>query len=85
MIWLLAGHTVGCLVSLVTQHKDFDAGFVPLQKKLSAIRAKVDLENEPQPDLSGKETQLQRLQVCYNDGYLWYLHVNHAHVGRWPD
>uniref|UniRef100_A0A452IJP0 Uncharacterized protein n=1 Tax=Gopherus agassizii TaxID=38772 RepID=A0A452IJP0_9SAUR len=62
MNWLLAGHTVGCL-SLVTQHKDFDGGFVPLQKKLSAVRAKVDVENEPQPDLLGKETRLQRLQV----------------------
>ncbi|KAM7165248.1 nesprin-3 isoform 2-T2 [Macrochelys suwanniensis] len=55
------------LQSLVTQHKDFDAGFVPLQKKLSAIRAKVDLENEPQPDLSGKETQLQRLQMIQEE------------------
>ncbi|XP_067411276.1 nesprin-3 [Emydura macquarii macquarii] len=55
------------LQSLVTQHKDFDAGFVPLQKMLSAIRAKVDLENEPQPDLLGKETRLQRLQMIEED------------------
>uniref|UniRef100_A0A8C0IQG3 Spectrin repeat containing nuclear envelope family member 3 n=1 Tax=Chelonoidis abingdonii TaxID=106734 RepID=A0A8C0IQG3_CHEAB len=55
------------LQSLVTQHKDFDAGFVPLQKKLSAIRAKVDLENEPQPDLLGKETRLQRLQMIQEE------------------
>ncbi|EMP30972.1 Nesprin-3 [Chelonia mydas] len=55
------------LQSLVTQHKDFDAGFVPLQKKLSAIRAKVDLENEPQPDHSGKERRLQRLQMIQEE------------------
>ncbi|XP_039389788.1 nesprin-3 isoform X1 [Mauremys reevesii] len=55
------------LQNLVTQHKDFDAGFVPLQKKLSAIRAKVDLENEPQPDLLGKETRLQRLQMIQEE------------------
>ncbi|XP_043373395.1 nesprin-3 isoform X4 [Dermochelys coriacea] len=55
------------LQSLITQHKDFDAGFVPLQKKLSAIRAKVDLENEPQPDHSGKETRLQRLQMIQEE------------------
>uniref|UniRef100_A0A674HUG1 Nesprin-3 n=1 Tax=Terrapene triunguis TaxID=2587831 RepID=A0A674HUG1_9SAUR len=55
------------LQSLVTQHKDFDAGFVPLQKKLSTIRAKVDLENEPQPDLLGKETRLQRLQMIQEE------------------
>nr|XP_048709958.1 nesprin-3 isoform X5 [Caretta caretta] len=51
------------LQSLVTQHKDFDGGFLHLQKKLSAIRAKVDLENEPQPDHSGKERRLRRLQI----------------------
>ncbi|CAM4690158.1 nesprin-3 isoform X1 [Lepidochelys kempii] len=55
------------LQSLVTQHKDFDAGFLHLQKKLSAIRAKVDLENEPQPDHSGKERRLQRLQMIQEE------------------
>ncbi|NXA37094.1 SYNE3 protein, partial [Eudromia elegans] len=55
------------LQNLILQHKDFDAGFAPLQKKLSAIKAKVDLENEPQPDLLGKKTQLQRLQMLQDD------------------
>ncbi|XP_062432222.1 nesprin-3 isoform X2 [Rhea pennata] len=55
------------LQNLILQHKDFDAGFAPLQKKLSAIKAKVDLENEPQPDLLSKKTQLQRLQMLQDD------------------
>ncbi|NXA46228.1 SYNE3 protein, partial [Nothocercus julius] len=55
------------LQNLISQHKDFDAGFAPLQKKLSAIKAKIDLENEPQPDLLGKKTQLQRLQMLQDD------------------
>nr|XP_048709959.1 nesprin-3 isoform X6 [Caretta caretta] len=55
------------LQSLVTQHKDFDGGFLHLQKKLSAIRAKVDLENEPQPDHSGKERRLRRLQMIQEE------------------
>ncbi|NWU50255.1 SYNE3 protein, partial [Dromas ardeola] len=55
------------LQNLIAQHKDFDAGFAPLQKKLSAIKAKLDLEKEPQPDLLGKKTQLQRLQIIRDD------------------
>ncbi|NXH21806.1 SYNE3 protein, partial [Bucco capensis] len=55
------------LRNLISQHKDFDAGFTPLQKKLSAIKAKLDLEKEPQPDLLGKKTQLQRLQTMQDD------------------
>ncbi|XP_035185073.1 nesprin-3 isoform X5 [Oxyura jamaicensis] len=55
------------LQNLISQHKDFDAGFAPLQKKLSAIKAKLDLENEPQPNLLGKKTQLQRLQMIQDD------------------
>ncbi|XP_074852663.1 nesprin-3 [Carettochelys insculpta] len=55
------------LQSLVTQHKDFDAAFVPLRKMLSAISAKVDLENEPQSDIVGKETRLQRLQMLQEE------------------
>ncbi|XP_074959933.1 nesprin-3 isoform X2 [Phalacrocorax aristotelis] len=51
------------LQNLISQHEDFDAGFTPLQKKLSTIKAKLDLEKEPRPDLLGKKTQLQRLQV----------------------
>ncbi|XP_025070982.1 nesprin-3 isoform X4 [Alligator sinensis] len=55
------------LQNLISQHKDFDAGFAPLQKKFSAIRTKVDLEKEPQPDLVGKKTRLQRLQMIQDD------------------
>ncbi|KAM9651633.1 nesprin-3 isoform 3-T3 [Morphnus guianensis] len=55
------------LQNLISQHKDFDAGFTPLQKKLTAIKAKLDLEKEPRPDLLGKKTQLQRLQMIQDD------------------
>ncbi|NXS18607.1 SYNE3 protein, partial [Mystacornis crossleyi] len=55
------------LQNLILQHKNFDAGFAPLQKKLSAIKAKLDLEKEPRPDLLGKKTQLQRLQMIQDD------------------
>ncbi|NXU57781.1 SYNE3 protein, partial [Turnix velox] len=55
------------LQNLIAQHEDFDASFAPLQKKLSAIKAKLDLEKEPQPDLLGKKTQLQRLQMIRDD------------------
>ncbi|NWX46756.1 SYNE3 protein, partial [Steatornis caripensis] len=55
------------LQNLISQHKDFDAGFAPLQTKLSAIKAKLDLEKEPRPDLLGKKTQLQRLQMIQDD------------------
>ncbi|KAM6131146.1 nesprin-3 isoform 2-T2 [Pterocles gutturalis] len=57
----------GKLQNLILQHEDFDAGFATLQKKLSAIKAKLDLEKEPQPDLLGKKTQLQRLQMIQDD------------------
>ncbi|NWV37537.1 SYNE3 protein, partial [Grantiella picta] len=55
------------LQNLILQHKNFDAGFAPLQKKLAAIKAKLDLEKEPRPDLLGKKTQLQRLQMIQDD------------------
>ncbi|KAK2541200.1 Syne3 [Columba guinea] len=55
------------LQNLISQLKDFDAGFPPLQKKLSAIKAKLDLEKEARPDLLGKKTQLQRLQIIQED------------------
>ncbi|XP_065491325.1 nesprin-3 isoform X2 [Caloenas nicobarica] len=55
------------LQNLISQLKDFDAGFAPLQKKLSAIKAKLDLEEEARPDLLGKKTQLQRLQIIQDD------------------
>uniref|UniRef100_A0A8C5T1J6 Uncharacterized protein n=1 Tax=Malurus cyaneus samueli TaxID=2593467 RepID=A0A8C5T1J6_9PASS len=59
-------HNLLMCPNLILQHKNFDAGFAPLQKKLSAIKAKLDLEKEPRPDLLGKKTQLQRLQVHYS-------------------
>ncbi|NXG34212.1 SYNE3 protein, partial [Dromaius novaehollandiae] len=68
------------LQNLILQHKDFDAGFAPLQKKLSAIKAKIDLENEPQPELLGKKTQLQRLQVHYSKCLPMVSSVNCAHM-----
>ncbi|XP_063998308.1 nesprin-3 isoform X1 [Pogoniulus pusillus] len=55
------------LQNLILQHKDFDAGFAALQKKLSAIKAKLDLEKEPRADLLGRKTQLQRLQMIQDD------------------
>uniref|UniRef100_A0A8D0HA19 Nesprin-3 n=1 Tax=Sphenodon punctatus TaxID=8508 RepID=A0A8D0HA19_SPHPU len=55
------------LQSLVSHYKDFDAAFEPLQKKLSAIRAKLDAEKEPQPNLLGKEARLQRLQMLQEE------------------
>ncbi|NWS72515.1 SYNE3 protein, partial [Crotophaga sulcirostris] len=55
------------LENLISQHKDFNARFTPLQKKLSAIKAKLDLEKEPRPDLLGKKTQLQRLQMIQDE------------------
>ncbi|KFV93492.1 Nesprin-3, partial [Eurypyga helias] len=55
------------LQNLISQHKDFGAGFEPLKKKLSALKAKLDLEKEPRPGLMGKKTQLQRLQVIQDD------------------
>ncbi|XP_062974082.1 nesprin-3 isoform X2 [Elgaria multicarinata webbii] len=55
------------LQALVSQHQDFDAVFVPLQKKLSAIRAKLDAERKPLSNLVGKEARLQRLQIIHGD------------------
>ncbi|KAI6067816.1 Nesprin-3 isoform X2 [Aix galericulata] len=55
------------LQSWISQHKDFDVVFAPLQMKLSAIKAKLDLEHEQRPDLLGKKTQLQRLRMIQDD------------------
>lgn len=63
------------LQNLILQHQNFDAGFAPLQKKLSAIKAKLDLEKEPRPDLLGKKTQLQRLQMIQDDLAELAIHV----------
>ncbi|NXO85808.1 SYNE3 protein, partial [Sitta europaea] len=63
------------LQNLILQHKNFDAAFAPLQKKLSAIKAKLDLEKEPRPDLLGKKTQLQRLQMIQDDLAELSIHI----------
>ncbi|XP_044292114.1 nesprin-3 isoform X2 [Varanus komodoensis] len=55
------------LQSLVSQHKDFDAVYGPLQKKLLAIREKLDAERKPLPSLADKEARLQRLQLIHGD------------------
>ncbi|XP_061468049.1 nesprin-3 isoform X2 [Rhineura floridana] len=55
------------LQALVSQQKDFDVVFEPLQRKLSGIRAKLNAEKEPLPDLAGKERRLQRLQIIQGD------------------
>ncbi|KAJ7345148.1 hypothetical protein JRQ81_001098 [Phrynocephalus forsythii] len=51
------------LQALISQHKDFNAAFEPLQKKLSALRVKLEAEKQPLPDLAEKEARLQRLQA----------------------
>ncbi|NXJ91432.1 SYNE3 protein, partial [Corythaixoides concolor] len=55
------------LQNLISQHKDFDAGFTPVHKKSSSIKAKLDLEKESWPDLLGKKTPLQKLQMVQDD------------------
>ncbi|XP_075470553.1 nesprin-3 isoform X2 [Ascaphus truei] len=55
------------LQSLASRSKDFDAAFEQLQQKVSALSIKAASENNPQPDLVGKETQLQRLQMLQED------------------
>ncbi|NXG16431.1 SYNE3 protein, partial [Grallaria varia] len=66
------------LQNLILQHKNFDAAFAPLQKKLAAIKAKLDLEKEPRPDLLGKKTQLQRLQMIQDDLAELAIHMEEA-------
>ncbi|XP_041428961.1 nesprin-3 isoform X6 [Xenopus laevis] len=51
------------LLSLASQSKEFDAAFEHLRKKVSTIRIKAGKESELQPDLVGKETQLQRFEM----------------------
>ncbi|CAH2328178.1 nesprin-3-like isoform X8 [Pelobates cultripes] len=55
------------LQSLASQSKEFDFNFTLLQKRLSALRIKAAKENQMQPDLVGKETQLQRLQMLHEE------------------
>ncbi|XP_028929022.1 nesprin-3 [Ornithorhynchus anatinus] len=55
------------LLNMLSQQKDFDAAFEPLQKRLAALRIRVAVEKEPQPDLRGKQAQLQKLQRLQED------------------
>ncbi|XP_068110842.1 nesprin-3 isoform X3 [Hyperolius riggenbachi] len=55
------------LQSLAAQSEELDSAFRMLQKKLSALRKKCAKENELQPDIIGKEAQLQRLQVLLEE------------------
>ncbi|XP_018087890.1 nesprin-3 isoform X2 [Xenopus laevis] len=55
------------LLSLASQSKEFDAAFDQLRKKVSTIRIKAGKESELQPDLVGKETQLQRFEMFKDD------------------
>ncbi|KAM4662702.1 nesprin-3 isoform 6-T6 [Discoglossus pictus] len=50
-----------------SESKDFDAAFELLHRKVAELRKKAAKENEPQPDLVGKETQHQRLQMLLDD------------------
>uniref|UniRef100_A0A2K6GN48 Nesprin-3 n=1 Tax=Propithecus coquereli TaxID=379532 RepID=A0A2K6GN48_PROCO len=56
------------LQSLLAQHKDFGAGFEPLQTKLLDLQVRVRAENGPQRDLPGKQAQLSRLQGLQEEG-----------------
>ncbi|KAM4690667.1 nesprin-3 isoform 2-T2 [Rhinophrynus dorsalis] len=63
------------LQALASQSKAFDAAFARLQKKVSALRIKAAKENELQPDVVGKETQLQRLQMLQDELVKLELHI----------
>ncbi|KAM9203038.1 nesprin-3 [Dugong dugon] len=56
------------LQNLLSQHKDFEAAFEPLQKKLSALQVRVQAEHGLQRDLPGKQAQLSRLQGLQEEG-----------------
>ncbi|XP_073494442.1 nesprin-3 isoform X3 [Phyllobates terribilis] len=51
------------LQGLSELRKEFDSALKTLHHKISAIRVKSLKENEPQPDIIGKEAQVQRLQI----------------------
>ncbi|XP_048342299.1 nesprin-3 [Sphaerodactylus townsendi] len=55
------------LQALASQHLDFDTVFKALQKKLSSIKASLDAEKEPLPDLLSKQSRLQRLQAIQEE------------------
>ncbi|XP_044130106.1 nesprin-3 isoform X2 [Bufo gargarizans] len=55
------------LQSLAEQRKEFDSAFKALHQKISAIRVKSMKENELQPDIIGKEAQIQRLQTLLEE------------------
>ncbi|XP_040189165.1 nesprin-3 isoform X2 [Rana temporaria] len=55
------------LQSLAAQSEEFDLAYKLLHQKLSALRVKFAKENERQPDIIGKEAQLQRLQILLDE------------------
>uniref|UniRef100_A0A8C5QCP9 Spectrin repeat containing nuclear envelope family member 3 n=1 Tax=Leptobrachium leishanense TaxID=445787 RepID=A0A8C5QCP9_9ANUR len=55
------------LQSLASQSEEFENMFEHLHKRLVTLRIKAAKENVPQPDLVGKETQLQRLQMLQEE------------------
>ncbi|KAM5124959.1 LOW QUALITY PROTEIN: nesprin-3-like [Mantella aurantiaca] len=55
------------LQSLAAQSEEFDLVFKLLHQKLSSLRIKCAKENEMQPDIIGKEAQLQRLQILLEE------------------
>ncbi|XP_073434153.1 nesprin-3 isoform X2 [Dendrobates tinctorius] len=61
------------LQSLAELRKEFDSALKTLHHKISAIRKKSLKENELQPDIIGKEAQVQRLQILLEE--LMILHT----------
>ncbi|XP_077124844.1 nesprin-3 isoform X3 [Ranitomeya variabilis] len=61
------------LQSLTELRKEFDSALKTLHHKISSIRKKSLKENEPQPDIIGKEAQVQRLQMLLEE--LMILHT----------
>ncbi|XP_071972358.1 nesprin-3 isoform X3 [Engystomops pustulosus] len=55
------------LQGFVEQRKKFDSEYKNLHQKISAIRVKSMKENELQPDIIGKEAQIQRLQILLEE------------------
>ncbi|XP_069807405.1 nesprin-3 [Dendropsophus ebraccatus] len=53
--------------SLAEQRQEFDSAFKSLHQKISQIRVKSIKDNEPQPDIIGKEAQVQRLQILLEE------------------
>ncbi|XP_073465488.1 nesprin-3 isoform X2 [Aquarana catesbeiana] len=55
------------LQGLAAQSEEFDSAYKMLHQRLSALRVKCAKDNEMQPDIPGKEAQLQRLQILLDE------------------